>query len=101
MDKIRDMNRRTLDSLGAKAYFYFSLFHEELDPKPPSKQSPVIDIRGKLLAAMRSAVLRKDPDTQASVTTLLLRNYISTAMARLVVPTGREAAAVAHAEGWI
>ncbi|KAF2631803.1 hypothetical protein BU25DRAFT_407444 [Macroventuria anomochaeta] len=79
VDKIRDMNRRTLDSLGAKAYFYFSLFHEELDPKPPSKQSPVIDIRGKLLAAMRSAVLRKDPDTQASVTTLLLRNYISTA----------------------
>ncbi|KAJ4403799.1 26S proteasome non-ATPase regulatory subunit [Didymella pomorum] len=79
VDKIRDMNRRTLDSLGAKAYFYFSLFTEEIDPKPPSKQSPVIDIRGKLLAAMRSAVLRKDPDTQASVTTLLLRNYISTA----------------------
>ncbi|KAF1361885.1 26S proteasome non-ATPase-like protein regulatory subunit 3 [Lizonia empirigonia] len=79
VDKIRDMNRRTLDTLGAKAYFYFSLFHEELDPKPPSKQSPVINIRGKLLAAMRSAVLRKDPDTQASVTTLLLRNYISTA----------------------
>ncbi|KAJ4383172.1 26S proteasome non-ATPase regulatory subunit [Didymella sp. IMI 355093] len=79
VDKIRDMNRRTLDSLGAKAYFYFSLFTEEMDPKPPSKQSPVIDIRGKLLAAMRSAVLRKDPDTQASVTTLLLRNYISTA----------------------
>ncbi|KAF2007796.1 hypothetical protein P154DRAFT_479040 [Amniculicola lignicola CBS 123094] len=79
VDKIRELNRRTLDSLAAKAYFYFSLFHEELDPKPPSKQSPVISIRGKLLAALRSAVLRKDQDTQASVTTLLLRNYISTA----------------------
>ncbi|USP80154.1 26s proteasome non-atpase regulatory subunit 3 [Curvularia clavata] len=79
VDKIRELNRRTLDSLAAKAYFYFSLFHEEMDPKPPSKQSPVITIRGKLLAALRSAVLRKDPDTQASVTTLLLRNYLSTA----------------------
>ena len=79
MDKIRALNRRTLDSLAAKAYFYFALFHEELDPKPPSKQSPVINMRGKLLAALRSAVLRKDPDTQASVTTLLLRNYMSTA----------------------
>lgn len=79
VDKVRELNRRTLDSLSAKAYFYFSLFHEELDPKPPSKQSPVISIRGKLLAALRSAVLRKDQDTQASVTTLLLRNYISTA----------------------
>ncbi|CAN9247544.1 unnamed protein product [Alternaria alternata] len=63
VDKIRELNRRTLDSLAAKAYFYFSLFHEEMDPKPPSKH----------------AVLRKDPDTQASVTTLLLRNYLSTA----------------------
>lgn len=79
VDRIRELNRRTLDSLAAKAYFYFSLFHEELDPKPPSKQSPVISIRGRLLAALRSAVLRKDQDTQAAVTTLLLRNYTSTA----------------------
>ncbi|CAO2654506.1 Nn.00g112390.m01.CDS01 [Neocucurbitaria sp. VM-36] len=79
VDKIRELNRRTLDSLAAKAYFYYSLFTEDLDPKPPSKQSPVINIRGKLLAALRSSVLRKDPDTQASVTTLLLRNYLSTA----------------------
>jgi 26S proteasome regulatory subunit N3 len=79
VDKIRELNRRTLDSLAAKAYFYFALFHEELDPKPPSRQSPVIAIRGRLLAALRSAVLRKDPDTQAAVTTLLLRNYLATA----------------------
>lgn len=79
VDRIRELNRRTLDSLAARAYFYFSLFHEELDPKPPSRQSPVISIRGKLLAALRSSVLRKDQDTQAAVTTLLLRNYISTA----------------------
>ncbi|KAK3710915.1 26S proteasome non-ATPase regulatory subunit [Vermiconidia calcicola] len=79
VEKIRSWNRRTLDPIGAKAYFYYSLFHENLDPKPPSKQSPVIEIRPKLLAALRSAVLRKDNDTQAAVTVLLLRNYISTA----------------------
>ncbi|KAF2724215.1 hypothetical protein K431DRAFT_262671 [Polychaeton citri CBS 116435] len=79
VEKIRTFNRRTLDPIGAKAYFYYSLFHENLDPKPPSKQSPVIDIRPKLLAALRSATLRKDNDTLAAVTVLLLRNYVSTA----------------------
>jgi 26S proteasome regulatory subunit N3 len=79
VEKLRDFNRRTLDPIGAKAYYYYALFHEQLNPKPPSKQSPVINIRPKLLAALRSAVLRKDADTQASVTVLLLRNYISTA----------------------
>lgn len=79
MDKIRSFNRRTLDPIGAKAYYYFSLFHEKLNPQPPSKQSPVVETRPKLLAALRSAVLRKDNDTQAAVTVLLLRNYLSTA----------------------
>jgi 26S proteasome regulatory subunit N3 len=79
VDQIRFLNRRTLDSLAAKAYFYLSLFYEQLDPKPPSPQSPVTEIRGKLLAALRSSVLRKDSDTQAAVIVLLLRNYISTA----------------------
>ncbi|KAK6430628.1 26S proteasome non-ATPase regulatory subunit [Oleoguttula sp. CCFEE 5521] len=79
VDKLRSFNRRTLDPIGAKAYFYYSLFHEQLDPKPPSRQSPVIEIRPKLLQAQRSAVIRKDADTEAAVTVLLLRSYISTA----------------------
>lgn len=79
VEKIRSFNRRTMDAIGAKAYFYYALFSESLDPKPPSKQSPVIEIRPKLLAALRSAVIRKDAETQAAVTVLLLRNYISTA----------------------
>lgn len=76
--KIHVFNRRTLDSLSARVYFYFSLFHEHLAPLPPSPLSPVISIRPQLLAALRTSVLRKDPDTQATVTTLLLRNYLST-----------------------
>ena len=79
VEKIRTYNRRTLDPIGAKAYFYLALFTENLDPKPPSKQSEVIATRPKLLAALRSSVLRKDAETQAAVTVLLLRNYISTA----------------------
>ncbi len=78
VQKIHWWNRRTLDSLSARVYFYYSLFYEHLDPPPPSPLAPVIGIRQQLLAALRTSVLRKDPDTQATVTTLLLRNYLST-----------------------
>ncbi|RYP05248.1 hypothetical protein DL764_003955 [Monosporascus ibericus] len=77
-DRIHSLNRRTLDSLSAKVYFYYSLFCEQLQPLPPSPQSPVVAIRPTLLAALRTAVLRKDIDTQASVVVLLLRNYLLT-----------------------
>jgi 26S proteasome regulatory subunit N3 len=78
-DRIHSLNRRTLDSLSAKVYFYYSLFAENLAPQPPSPQSPVVAIRPALLKALRTAVLRKDVDTQASVIVLLMRNYLSTA----------------------
>ncbi|KAJ3538097.1 hypothetical protein NM208_g6057 [Fusarium decemcellulare] len=77
-DRIQSLNRRTLDSLSAKVYFYYSIFCEHIAPLPPSPQSPVVAIRPTLLAALRTAVLRKDVDTQASVIVLLLRNYLST-----------------------
>lgn len=75
-DRIRTLNRRTLDSLSAKVYFYFSLFCENIAPLPPSPQSPIIALRPTLLAALRTAVLRKDIDIQSSVIVLLLRNYL-------------------------
>lgn len=78
VERIRSVNRRTLDSLSAKVYFYYSLFAEQLAPLPPSPQSPIVSIRPTLLAALRTAVLRKDIDTQASVIVLLLRNYLLT-----------------------
>ena len=78
VDRLRALNRRTLDALAARVYFYYSLFFEQLAPLPPSPLSPVVQIRPNLLAALRTAVLRKDQDTQATITTLLLRNYIST-----------------------
>lgn len=75
-DRIRNLNRRTLDSLSAKVYFYYSLFCENIAPLPPSPQSPIVALRPTLLAALRTAVLRKDIDIQASVIVLLLRNYL-------------------------
>ncbi|KAL9484033.1 hypothetical protein ACSS6W_002822 [Trichoderma asperelloides] len=77
-DRIQTLNRRTLDCLSAKVYFYFSLFCEYIAPLPPSPESPIVAIRPTLLAVLRSAVLRKDTDTQASVIVLLLRNYLLT-----------------------
>ncbi|KAJ8123770.1 hypothetical protein ONZ43_g347 [Nemania bipapillata] len=76
--RIHSLNRRTLDSLSAKAYFYYSLFCEQLAPLPPSPRSPIVAIRPTLLTALRTAVLRKDIDTQASVIVLLLRSYLLT-----------------------
>ncbi|KAK6352684.1 26S proteasome non-ATPase regulatory subunit [Orbilia blumenaviensis] len=71
--RMHGMNRRTLDSLAAKAYFYYSMFNESL----PGSEA-LISIRAQLLASLRTATLRKDIDTQATIIVLLLRNYLST-----------------------
>lgn len=78
VDHLRTLNRRTLDSLSARVYFYYALFFEEKSPLPPSPAAAVISVRKSLLDALRTATLRKDQDIQAAVTTLLLRNYLST-----------------------
>ena len=78
IERLRTLNRRTLDALSARVYFYYSLFFEQLSPLPPSSMASVVSIRPVLLAALRTSVLRKDQDTHATVTTLLLRNYLST-----------------------
>ena len=77
-ERIHSLNRRTLDSLSARVYFYLSLFCEQMAPLPPSPSSPIVSIRPSLLSALRTAVLRKDVDTQSTVIVLLLRNYLST-----------------------
>ena len=77
MEHLKSLNRRTLDTLAARVFFYYSLFFEQLAPLPPSPLASVVSIRPNLLAALRTSVLRKDQDTHATVTTLLLRNYLS------------------------
>ena len=78
VERLRSLNRRTLDALAARVYFYYAIFYEQISPLPPSPVAATVSIRPNLLAALRTAVLRKDQDTQATVTTLLLRNYLAT-----------------------
>ncbi|KAL8634946.1 MAG: hypothetical protein Q9228_007513 [Teloschistes exilis] len=78
VEKLRTLNRRTLDALSARVYFYYSLFFERLEPLPPAPTASVVSIRQPLLQALRTSVLRKDLDVGATVTNLLLRNYLST-----------------------
>ena len=78
VEHLRILNRRTLDSLAARVYFYYALFFEETAPLPPSPTAAIISTRKILLDALRTATLRKDQDIQSAVTTLLLRNYLAT-----------------------
>jgi 26S proteasome regulatory subunit N3 len=68
VDKLEKWNRRTLDPLSSKVYFYFSRAYE--------LAGRLADIRSKLLAAQRTATLRHNFDGQGTLLTLLLRNYL-------------------------
>lgn len=72
VEKVHGLNRRTLDSLASKVYFYYARFYELL-PAPA-----ITTIRAQLLVSLRTATLRKDVDLQATLIALLLRNYIVT-----------------------
>ncbi|KAL1923225.1 uncharacterized protein VTP21DRAFT_9601 [Calcarisporiella thermophila] len=66
--KVQALNRRTMDLLQARVYFYYARFHEikgQLD-----------QIRPTLLAAQRTTALRRDDESQATLLNLLLRNYL-------------------------
>src|SRR5690606_14094653 len=51
---VHSLNRRTLDPLAAQVYYYFSQAHEQLST------TAFIGIRAQLLAARRTATLRKE-----------------------------------------
>lgn len=69
VERIRTFNRRSLDLLSSKAYFYFSLAYEKVNRAE--------SIRSTLLALYRTACVRRDDIGQAVLLNLLLRNYIS------------------------
>ncbi|KAL7747426.1 26S proteasome non-ATPase regulatory subunit [Sorochytrium milnesiophthora] len=68
LQQVQSQNRRTLDPLSARVYFYYAHFHE--------LTGHVADIRGTLLASQRTATLRHDVESQAMLLNLLLRNYL-------------------------
>ncbi|CAG8458594.1 116_t:CDS:10 [Ambispora gerdemannii] len=67
INKIKHTNRRTLDQLSARIYFFYARFYE--------LTGNLAEIRPVLLAAQRTATLRHDDDSQATLINLLLRNY--------------------------
>ncbi|RKP04146.1 hypothetical protein CXG81DRAFT_29092 [Caulochytrium protostelioides] len=68
IERIQQSNRRTLDYLASRHYFYFARFHE--------LQNRLPEIRPLLLNAHRVAALRNDDAIQATVLNLLLRDYL-------------------------
>ncbi|KXS19386.1 hypothetical protein M427DRAFT_52825 [Gonapodya prolifera JEL478] len=68
VDRVSHFNRRTLDQISARIYFYYARFHELKDK--------LADVRPTLLAAQRTATLRRDDDCQATLVNLLLRNFL-------------------------
>eukprot|EP00271_Cylindrocystis_brebissonii_P017227 TRINITY_DN4396_c0_g1_i1.p1 TRINITY_DN4396_c0_g1~~TRINITY_DN4396_c0_g1_i1.p1 ORF type:complete len:513 (-),score=114.92 TRINITY_DN4396_c0_g1_i1:191-1729(-) len=67
--KLQKLNRRTMDLLAARVFFYYSLAHE--------RTNSLADIRSTLLALNRTATLRHDEIGQETVLNLLLRNYLA------------------------
>lgn len=64
---LRSLNRRSLDQLGAKAYFYFSLAHE--------KVGRLEQIRATLMTCYQSSCYHRDEMTQIVLLNCLIRNY--------------------------
>ncbi len=64
-----EFNRRTLDELNSRAYFYYS--------RAVELKGCLSSIRAQLLAAYRTAFLQHDSASQAVLLNLLSRNYIA------------------------
>ncbi|GAA5999043.1 proteasome regulatory particle lid subunit RPN3 [Rhodotorula paludigena] len=69
IERFAQLNRRTLDQLLSKLYFYWVRLHEVSGDDTAA-------LRPTLLAAQRTAALRHDNDLQATLLPLLLRNYL-------------------------
>lgn len=69
IDSLAEFNRRTMDELNSRAFFYYARSIE--------LSGHIAIIRSKLLSAYRTATLHHDAATQAVLLNLLLRNYIT------------------------
>ncbi|PQQ17684.1 putative 26S proteasome non-ATPase regulatory subunit 3 isoform X2 [Prunus yedoensis var. nudiflora] len=66
--RLKNFNRRTVDVLASRLYFYYSYSYE--------LTGNLAEIRGNLLALHRIATLRHDELGQETLLNLLLRNYL-------------------------
>eukprot|EP01023_Acetabularia_acetabulum_P059511 TRINITY_DN7154_c0_g1_i1.p1 TRINITY_DN7154_c0_g1~~TRINITY_DN7154_c0_g1_i1.p1 ORF type:complete len:490 (-),score=67.90 TRINITY_DN7154_c0_g1_i1:204-1652(-) len=68
VEKLKSFNRRTLDILASRIYFYYSLAYEAL--------GNLDQVRNELLGLYQQSVLRHDDIGQETLLNLLLRNYL-------------------------
>lgn len=68
VERLSVYNRRTLDVIAARIYFYYSFTHEST--------GKLDTIRSMLLSLHRTSVLRHDAIGQETLLNLLLRNYL-------------------------
>eukprot|EP00117_Sycon_ciliatum_P009728 scpid25353/ scgid11903/ 26S proteasome non-ATPase regulatory subunit 3; 26S proteasome regulatory subunit RPN3; 26S proteasome regulatory subunit S3; Proteasome subunit p58 len=68
VEKVNTFNRRSLDAIGARCYFYYGRAYELVDRMQ--------EIRSALLARLRTSTLHFDAEGQATVTNLILRNLL-------------------------
>lgn len=69
VEHLGKLNRRTMDEINSRAYFYYARSIELV--------GNIASIRSDLLAAYRTATLHHDAPSQAVLLNLLLRNYIA------------------------
>merc|ERR1711959_890009 len=70
VDRLQSYNRRTMDSLAARVYSYYSWSHEKCG------DDCLKSIRSNLLSLQRTAILRHDEVGQETLLNLLLHNYL-------------------------
>ncbi len=68
VDKLASHNRRSLDHVAARCFFYHTLSHEAV--------GQLAEIRGFLHARLKHATLHNDFEGQAVLINCLLRNYL-------------------------
>jgi len=62
------LNRRSMDPISAKIYYFYALIHEQIGRDQ--------EIRNSLLAAHRTACLQHNEPGQAALSVAILRNYL-------------------------
>ncbi|CAJ2675801.1 unnamed protein product [Trifolium pratense] len=68
IDRLKSLNRRTVDVIASRLYFYYSYSYE--------LTGDLAEIRGNLFQLHRIATLRHDELGQETLLNLLLRNYL-------------------------
>ena len=75
--KLQNQNRRTLDLISAKCFFYYMRAHEMAGEQGGKGQEQLVaSCRATLHACLRTATLRNDFEGQAVLINCLLRNYL-------------------------